>query len=180
MERNIAHIALFTALVAVMGLIPALNLPFGVPITIQNLGIMLCGTVLGAKRGALSVVLFLVLVAIGLPLLSGGRGGLGVFAGPSVGFLIGFPVSAFVTGLIVERWKGSLAQAAFMGSLIGGIPVLYAFGIVGMAVKLDKTLIEAAILTLAFIPGDLIKCVLAGVVTRGIAKMRPDSLLSRS
>ena len=175
MERNLAHIALFAALIAVLGIVP-----FGVPITAQSLGIMLCGTVLGAKRGGLAVILLLVLVALGLPLLSGGRGGLGVFAGPSVGFLIGWPVAAFVAGLIVERWKAPLAMASFVGSLIGGILVLYAFGIVGMAVKLDKTLSEAAVLTLVYVPGDLIKCVLAGAVTRGIAKMRPGSLLSRS
>ncbi|MCC6863492.1 MAG: biotin transporter BioY [Rhodobacteraceae bacterium] len=180
MERNLAHIALFAALIAVLGLIPAINLPFGVPITAQSLGVTLCGTVLGARRGALAVILFLVLVALGLPLLSGGHGGLGVFAGPSAGFLIGFPAAAFVAGLIVERWKAPLTMAALVGSLIGGIPVLYAFGIPGMALALGKTLPEATIISLSFLPGNLIKCVLTALVTRGIAKMRPDSLLSRS
>ncbi len=103
----------------------------GVPITAQSLGIMLCGTVLGAKRGALAVLLFLLLVALGLPLLSGGRGGLGVFAGPSAGFLLGFPVAAFVAGWIVEKWRAPVGIAAFAGAVIGGIVVLYAFGIPG-------------------------------------------------
>ncbi|AWB49107.1 BioY family transporter [Gemmobacter aquarius] len=179
MERNLAHIALFAALIAVLGFVPAVTLPFGVPISAQSLGIMLCGTVLGAKRGALAVLLFLALVAIGLPLLSGGRGGLGVFVGPSAGFLIGFPVTAFVAGLIVERWKAPLAIAAFAGSVIGGILVLYAFGIPGMALTLGKTLPEATLLALPFLPGDLIKCALAALVTRSIAQMRPGALLSR-
>ncbi len=179
MERNLAHIALFAALIAVLGFVPAVTLPFGVPISAQSLGIMLCGTVLGAKRGALAVLLFLALVAIGLPLLSGGRGGLGVFVGPSAGFLIGFPVTAFVAGLIVERWKAPLAIAAFAGSVIGGILVLYAFGIPGMALTLGKTLPEATLLALPFLPGDLIKCTLAALVTRSIAQMRPGALLSR-
>ena len=110
MERNITLIALFAALVAALGLIPKLTLGFGVPITAQSMGIMLCGTILGARRGALAVLLVLALVALGLPLLAGGRGGLGVFAGPTVGFLVGWPIAAFVTGLIVERWRsGSLA-----------------------------------------------------------------------
>ena len=101
MEKNIAYIALFAALIAVLGLIPKITLAFGVPITAQSLGVMLCGTVLGARRGALAVLLFLALVAMGLPLLAGGRGGLGVFASPTVGFLIGFPVastSTFISG----------------------------------------------------------------------------------
>ena len=89
MERSLAHIALFAALIAVLGLVPKIDLAAGVPITAQSLGIMLCGTVLGARRGALAVLLFLGLVALGLPLLAGGRGGLGVFASPTVGFLIG-------------------------------------------------------------------------------------------
>lgn len=179
MERSLSHIALFAALVAVLGLVPAISLPFGVPITAQSLGIMLCGTVLGAKRGALAVLLFLALVALGLPLLSGGRGGLGVFVGPSAGFLVGFPIAAFVAGLIVERWNAPLPVAALAGSVLGGIVVLYAFGIPGMALVLDKTLPEAALLAAPFLPGDMIKCALAALVTRGIAQMRPNALLSR-
>ena len=79
MERNVTMIALFAALIAVLGLIPKFDLASGVPITAQSLGVMLCGTVLGARKGALTVLLFLLLVALGLPLLAGGRGGLGLF-----------------------------------------------------------------------------------------------------
>lgn len=181
MERNITLIALFAALLAALGLIPKLTLGFGVPITAQSMGIMLCGTVLGARRGALAVLLLLALVAMGLPLLAGGRGGLAVFAGPTVGFLIGWPIAAFVTGLIVERWRSApLALAASVASVIGGIGVLYLFGVIGMAVMLDKTLIEALALVTIFIPGDVIKAVLAGLITAGLAKSRPASVLSRS
>ena len=151
----------------------------GVPITAQSMGIMLCGTVLGAKRGALAVLLFLALVAVGLPLLAGGRGGLGVFASPSVGFLIGFPVAAFVAGLIVERWSTNIGIAAFAGAFIGGIVVLYAFGIPGMAVMLDKTMTEAAGLATPFLIGDVIKATLTALITSAIAQMRPGALLSR-
>lgn len=179
MERNLTHIALFAALIAVLGLVPRIDLAAGVPITAQSLGIMLCGTVLGARRGALAVVLFLVLVAAGLPLLSGGRGGLAVFAGPSVGFLAGFPIAAFVTGWIMERTTMSPGIAATAASVIGGIAVLYVFGISGLAVMLDKTLVEAAFIGMAFLPGDIVKAVLAGMVTQSLARMRPASLLSR-
>jgi biotin transport system substrate-specific component len=180
MERSLTHIALFAALIAVLGLVPKIDLAAGVPITAQSLGIMLCGTVLGARRGALAVLLFLVLVALGLPLLSGGRGGLGVFAGPSVGFLIGFPVAAFVAGLVVERTSLAPVWAATAGAVLGGIGVLYAFGIAGMAVVLDKTLTEASYLAMAFLPGDVVKAVLAGLVTQAIARARPGALLSRA
>ncbi len=181
MERNLTLVALFAALIAALALIPKFSLGFGVPITAQSLGIMLCGTVLGAKRGALAVLLFLLLVALGLPLLAGGNGGLGAFMLPSSGFLIGFPVAAFVTGLIVENWYGpSLPIVAAVASVIGGIVVLYIFGIIGLSIALDKSLLESAALVTVFIPGDLIKAVLAGFITSGLAKARPASVLSRS
>lgn len=180
MERSLTLVALFAALVAILGLVPQITLAAGVPITAQSLGIMLCGTVLGARRGALAVLLFLALVAAGLPLLSGGRGGLGVFAGPSVGFLLGFPVAALVAGWIMQRTTLPVGLAAGAASVIGGIAVLYAFGIPGMALMLDKTLSEAALLGAAYLPGDILKAVLAGLVTQAIARMRPGSLLSRA
>jgi biotin transport system substrate-specific component len=181
MERSIAYIALFAALVAVLGVVPPLSLAAGIPpITAQSLGIMLCGTVLGARRGALAVGLFLLLVVAGLPLLSGGRGGLGVFAGGSAGFLVGFPVAAFVAGWIMEKSTLPTVWAAGTGAVIGGIGVLYLFGIAGISVMLGKTLTEAAHIAVAYLPGDLIKVVLCALVTQAIGRMRPDALLSRA
>ncbi len=181
MERNVALIALLAALIAALGFIPKITLAFGVPITAQSLGVMLCGTVLGSKRGALSVLLFLLLVAIGLPLLSGGRGGLGLFVSPSGGFLIGWPIAAFVTGWIVERWRNApLAVVCSIASVFGGIVVMYIFGIAGMSITLEKSLLEATGLVSAFIPGDVIKAIIAGILTTALAKARPASVLSRS
>ncbi|MCZ0960251.1 biotin transporter BioY [Paracoccus benzoatiresistens] len=180
MERNMTQIALFAALIAALGLIPSLTLAFGVPITAQSMGIMLAGAILGARRGALAVLLFLALVALGLPLLAGGRGGLGAFVGPTSGFLVGWPVAAFVTGLIVERLRtGPLAVSVTLASIIGGIAVMYGFGIVGMSIVLDKTLVECTLLMAAFIPGDIIKAVLTGLITQALARSRPASILSR-
>ncbi len=179
-ERNVAQIALFTALIAALGLIPQLTLAFGVPVTAQSLGIMLCGTVLGARRGGYAALLFVGLVAIGLPLLSGGRGGLGVFTSPAAGFLIGFPVAAFCTGFVMERLSRlGVVWAAGIAAVIGGVLVLYAFGIVGMSVVLGRTLGEAALLVAAFIPGDLLKAVLTGLITAALYRARPDSVFSR-
>ncbi len=180
MEKNLTHIALFAALIAVLGLVPKIDLASGVPITAQSLGIMLCGTVLGARRGALAVLLFLALTLAGLPLLSGGRGGIGLLASPTAGYIIGFPIAAFVTGLITERLKTSVGLAATIGAFAGGILLLNAIGVVGMSVMLDKTLPEAALLATPYLIGDSIKAVLAGAITQAIARMRPEALLSRT
>jgi len=180
LERTVSHVALFAALIAVLGLVPPISLPGGVPVTAQSLGVMLCGTVLGSRRGAFAVLLFLALVALGLPVLTGGRGGLGVFAGPSAGFLIGFPIAAFAAGLVVEQSRLPVGLAAAAGALLGGIIVLYPLGAAGWALMLGKTLAEVKLFLLGFLPGDMIKVVLAGLITRGVARARPGSLLSRS
>ena len=113
MERSTVLIAVFAALIAALGLVPKFTLAFGVPITAQSLGIMLCGTVLGAKRGGAAALLFVVLTLAGLPLLAGGRGGLGLLSGPSVGFIIGFPIAAFVTGWVMERVKTNVLTSSY-------------------------------------------------------------------
>ena len=74
-------VALFAAVMGVLGLMPPI--PIGVipvPITLQTLGVILSGGILGARLGAMSQIVFLLLVATGLPLLAGGRGGLGVLS----------------------------------------------------------------------------------------------------
>ena len=172
--------AFFAALIAALGLLPKLTLGFGVPITAQSLGIMLCGTVLGARRAALAVLLFLLLVALGLPLLAGGRGGLGVFVSPSAGYLFGFPLAAAATGFVMERWRPqSVFLAAFTASVAGGVVVLFVPGVIGMSITLGRSLPEAAMLGLPFVPGDVIKAIMAGWITAGLARFRPHSLLSR-
>ncbi|MBS8228822.1 biotin transporter BioY [Vannielia litorea] len=180
-ERDVVMIALFAALVAVLGLVPKLTLASGIPITAQTLGIMLCGTVLGAWRGAAAAALFCLLTLIGLPLLAGGRGGLGVLLTPWAGFFVGFPVAAFVAGLVMERMRRlPVAVGAAAGAVIGGIVALYAVALVWYMVAKPADLGEAVtIAALPFIPGDIIKAVLAALVTQALAKARPGALPSR-
>lgn len=178
---GIAMTATFVGVIAAMGLIPAVSVPgVSVPITIQSMGVMLAGSILGRWRGAAAVTIFLVLVGLGLPLLSGGRGGLGVFFGPSVGFLIGFPVAAFVIGWLSERLSTprSLARCIAV-NVLGGIVVLYAFGIVGVALVTHVSLGAATIASWVFLPGDLAKAVAAAVIARGVHQALPGLLPDR-
>ncbi|QUS36688.1 biotin transporter BioY [Falsirhodobacter algicola] len=182
MERNLSLIALFAALIAALAMMPQIHLPMGVPITAQSLGIMLCGTVLGPKRGALAVGLYMLVAAMGLPILAGGRGGLAPFVGPSAGFIWGWPVAAMVTGWIMGRWRGGVGLTAFCASVIGCILVLYPFGIVGLwLLAPQSTALPTIALSMAvFLPGDLLKAVLAAGITQTLARARPQSLLSRN
>ena len=174
MERSLTLIALFASLIAALGLVPKFDLASGVPITAQSMGVMLAGAILGARRGAAAVLLFLFLVALGLPLLAGGRGGLGVFAGPTVGFLIGWPVAALVTGWLAQRWRGTMPVAmTALAALIGGVGVLYAFGIGGFAAITGQSLGASAAIMWVFVPGDIVKAVLTGFVADAVLRARP-------
>ncbi len=180
-SRDLALIAMFTGVIAALGLIPAVA-PFGgaVPITAQSMGVMLAGAILGSKRGALAVLLFLALVAIGLPLLAGGRGGLGVFAGPSVGYLIGFPVAAWLVGRLTELLgRPYRVVVGTLANVLGGVLVLNAIGIVGMAVVADLSLAKATALAAVFVPGDLVKAVLTAVVAAGVHAAYPGLIPAR-
>ncbi len=179
MERNLTHIALFAALIAALGFLPKIDLVSGVPITAQSLGVMLCGTVLGAKRGALAVLLFLT-VALAVPVLAGFRTTLMALNSPTAGYIIGFPLAAFTAGLVVERLRIAIFPAAFIGAVLGGIGVMHVCGIIGMSVMLGKSLPEAALLALPFLAGDLLKAGLAAAVTQSMARLRPASVLSRA
>jgi len=173
--RDLAYIALFAATIAALGVAPPIMIPaLGVPITAQTLGVMLAGSILGAKRGGLALVLFLVLVAAGLPLLAGGRGGLAVFLGPGGGFLLAWPIAAFLIGLLCERfWARLTIGLVLLFNVLGGIGVIYAIGIPFVSAAASLTLTKAAIASASFIPGDLIKAVVAAVVAMAVRRTYP-------
>jgi biotin transport system substrate-specific component len=173
---------IFTGFVAALGVIPAFVPPgFSVPITAQSLGVMLAGSVIGARRGFGALALLLALVALGLPLLAGGRGGLGVFAGPSVGFLIGYPVAAYLVGWLVERGGPRYHLVwGVVANVLGGIVVLYTLGILGLAAIADLSVGAATVSMWIFLPGDLAKAVVAAVVARGVHAAYPGLLGRRT
>jgi biotin transport system substrate-specific component len=171
--RDLVLVSLFAAVIVALGIVPPITLGVvPVPITLQLLGVMLAGVILGAKRGALACLLVILLVAIGLPVLSGGRGGLAVFAGPTVGFLIGWVPGAYVAGLIAERFArptlGAVPQTLgfFAAAAIGVIAVDYLFGIGYLAYGAGLGLSKAFLGSMIFIPGDLIKAVIAALAAR--------------
>ncbi|MCU1443891.1 MAG: biotin transporter BioY [Cryobacterium sp.] len=179
--RDLAQIAIFAALIAALGLPGALSVgAVAVPITFQTLGVMLAGAILGARKGFLAVLLLLALAAAGLPLLSGGRGGLVWFttspaAGYPYGWLLGAALIGFLTSRLLPKYRFWPALGA---TVLGGIVVVYAIGIPVTAINLGLPLWAAAIDSVKFLPGDLLKAVVTVLVARQVHIAYPG-LISR-
>ncbi|WP_018681817.1 biotin transporter BioY [Actinokineospora enzanensis] len=174
-SRDIALIALFAAVMVVLGLFPLIELPLvPAPFTAQTLGVMLAGSILGARRGGLAILLFTVLVAIGLPVLPGGRGGIGVILGVTGGFIVAYPVGAFVTGLLTElAWRRYNLAWALLCNAVGGALVLYVIGIPWMAVVGDLPLRKAITGSIVFLPGDAAKVIVAALAAVAVRRAYP-------
>ncbi|GAA1618047.1 biotin transporter BioY [Leucobacter chromiireducens] len=181
---DLALIATFAALIAVCALLPAISVGGAVPITLQTFAVMLAGAVLGARRGFLAVLLYLAVGAIGLPVFSGGSAGLAPFAGPSVGYLVAFPLAALATGFFVERLPRSRVVASIPLIMLSGLAASFLFihplGILGMSWRADLTLGQAFIADLAFWPGDVIKNLLMAIVATAVHRAFPALLPARA
>jgi biotin transport system substrate-specific component len=172
--RDLTRIAVFAAIIAVLGLPGAIPVFGGVPITAQTLGVMLAGVVLGSWRGAAAVLVFEILVFVGLPLLSGGYGGAGIFFGPSAGYLIGWIFGAFVIGAIVRahKLKPTWWRIA-LGAVVGGIVVIYAFGIPVQSLVTKLPLGPTALSSVVFLPGDILKAVIVTLISLALWRAYP-------
>ena len=164
---DLTFISLFAALTAV-GAFIKIPIPY-VPLTLQTLMVMFAGLVLGSRRGALSQVLYLTIGLIGLPIFAQG-GGPGYVLQPSFGFLVGFIPGAYIIGKIVEK-EAVLKFPRILTGLLLGQAAIYLIGISYLYFIFNfiihKPLSLSATLTiglLVFIPGDIIKTIVAAAV----------------
>ena len=176
---DLALIGTFAALTAVCSLLAVPVGPSGAPITLQTFAVLLAGAVLGARRGALAVLLYLAVGFAGLPVFAQGVGGPATFAKVTIGYLLAFPVAAWLVGLIVERlgrrgWArraGLIAAAGVLGAL-----VVYAIGVPVLAARIGVGLAEGIAINTAFLPFDAVKVVLVAIVAASVHRAFPDLL----
>jgi biotin transport system substrate-specific component len=164
--QDITYAGIFAALTAILGFI-SVPLPFSpVPISGQSLAIMLAGSILTVRQAAFSMMTFILVGAVGLPIFAGGTGGIGIIIGPRGGYLIGFLVGAIAISLLKGTNKNIWRLA--MANAVGGILVVYLIGVSWLSfvtgIGLQKAIVAGA---LPFIPGDLCKVLVASVL--GIA-----------
>lgn len=170
--KDIALIALFVAVIIVCTLI---SIPIGpVPFTLQTLAVMTTAGILGAKRGTLSVAVYILLGIIGLPVFSGFKGGIAVIAGPTGGFIIGFLFTAIIVGLATSVVKSEKKideiVASVISMLIGDI-VCFAIGATWFVVVTGSTFSKAMTLCiLPFIIPDIAKIIISTILVVAIKK----------
>lgn len=166
--RQMILVALFTALTAAGAYI---QIPLGVvPITLQVLFTALAGVMLGARLGALSQLLYVFIGLTGVPVFAGGTGGLAAFGKPTFGFLIGFILAAYLIGKITEGSSTPGFIRLFIATL-AGIIVIYIVAIPYLVFIVNNVMGKSISYAVAiksycllYIPGDLLKCVVASAL----------------
>lgn len=168
--RDLALVGLMVALLGVSAYI-AFPIPFTpIMITAQTIIINLIGLVLSPKRGAFALITFFLLGAIGIPIFSGGKAGVGILFGPSGGYFLGFLIGV----VVISYLRGSsISLKKYLFITIGvGLPIILTFGALWMSIYnkigIIKT-IEVAVLP--FLIGDILKAILASIIALRINKL---------
>ena len=168
---DIVYIAVFAVIMAICSWI---SIPAAVPFTLQTFGVFIAAGVLGGKRGTLSVLVFILLGAVGIPVFANFSGGIGVLAGPTGGYIIGFLFSALVMWAM-EKLPGKKSIMQIV-SMVVGLVVCYAFGTAWFMVVYGKANGPVGLVTalgwcvFPFIIPDFIKIALAYVLSRKLRK----------
>jgi biotin transport system substrate-specific component len=165
--KQIALIGVFTAATCVLA---PLSIPIGpVPISLSNLVIYFALYVLGMKQGTISYIVYLLIGLIGVPVFSGYTSGPSKLFGPTGGYLVGFIFLALIAGFFIDKFSKN-RWLCFLGMFLG-TAVCYAFGTIWLAYEAGMKLWAALWAgVIPFIPGDLIKMVIAMIVAPQIKK----------
>lgn len=154
------------AMTAVMAAVIAVVAPFSIPawgevsFTLCTFVLYLSPYILGWKRAAVATLIYIMLGLVGIPVFSGFRGGLGVLAGPTGGYILGYIPMVIIGGLIMKAFPKN--RAIHLGGMILATAVLYTLGTAMFCAMMNAAL-EVALVkcVLPFIPFDLGKMVIA-------------------
>jgi biotin transport system substrate-specific component len=159
------------ALATVFGAQIAVPVPLTpVPITLQTLFVILAGVVLGPRAGAASMALYVGAGAMGAPVFSNGGAGVARLVGPTGGYLLSYPASAFAAGWIASRWRaGRGSTLLLLAGLVFGVVVQYSSGLAQLTLLTGRPFGEVlAMGALPFLFGDAVKIVTAAWIARGM------------
>ncbi len=172
--QDMIAVSLFAAMTAV-GAFVAVPLPFGpVPIALASLFALTSGAILGKWLGALSQVVYVTMGLAGIPVFAEFTSGVGVIAGPTGGYLVGYIAGAFLVGLLVEYLPFASATARAVPAFVAGTLLIYLLGVPWLMLETGMNL-PAALVTgvLPFLPGDAIKIMIGTVLYLSLRRQLP-------
>ena len=160
--KDLCMISLWTAVIAVMAQI-AIPMPMGVPMTMQTFAITLAAIVLGAKRGAIATSIYVLLGAVGIPVFANFTGGVHIIVGATGGFIISFPIMAYIIGKGVE-YRGGI-KGVFIVAIIMGMIINYIIGVFVFCLITGSSIMAGiTACVIPFIPTSVIKGVVGGII----------------
>ena len=167
------QMAVTAVMAAVLCVLGPLTVPIGaIPISLANFVICLTAWLLGPKFGTLSVVIYLAIGLIGVPVFSGYGAGLAKVAGPTGGYLVGYLLLAFIGGLFIEKSNGQPVVSAV--GLVLGDAACYVLGTIWFMVLTGLDLpTSLTYCVIPYLPGDVIKIALASLLTIQLDKRMP-------
>lgn len=164
---DIIFIALFSALISVFAQIA---IPTTVPFTLQTLGVFISAALLGCKRGTLSVIIYILLGLVGLPVFSGFSGGLGKLTGPTGGYIVGFIITAIVVGLMCDLLGKKFW--VLITSMTAGLLLCYLLGTIWFCISSNTDFLSAlTICVVPFIIPDVAKIIVASILVKRLDKI---------
>ncbi|WJY68258.1 biotin transporter BioY [Corynebacterium auris] len=179
---DLAYVAVFTALVIVLGFVAVPVGIAGVPILLQNTVVILAALVLGPRRGFYVTGLFL-LIGLFLPVLAGGRTTIFALGSPTIGYVFSYLIAVPVAGLIAiqgARKSKPVATAIFALAGFVGLLIQYVMGAIGLMVRTDIGVGEAAAAQLPFIPTDSLEMIIMVAIAIGVHSAFPQLLRSEA
>ncbi|MDD2979617.1 MAG: biotin transporter BioY [Hespellia sp.] len=164
--KDMVLTGMLTAVLAVLSIIQ-IPMPSGVPITLQTFAVALCGYVLGSKRGTISVILYVLIGAVGVPVFAGMTGGFAALVGATGGFLFGFIPMAFLVGLGV-RSKHKVLSVIWG---VAGLAVCHVFGVIQFSIVTGTGLAASfAMASAPYLIKDVLSVIGAAVVAVAVRK----------
>lgn len=172
--KTLTRMGLLLAVLIGLAFAPPITIGFlGVPIVLQNMGVMLVALLLPTRPATITIGLLLALAALGLPVLTGGRGGIAVFMGPTAGFMYGWLLTPLAYAGITHYLKQDSWVTKVLGMTLGGVLLTELLGAAWLAATTNMTFVSALLSVLIYIPGDLLKMALSVLVVQQLTAVMP-------
>ena len=166
--QDLCMIGVMTAVICIMAQI-SIPMPFGVPMTMQTFAVAIAGIILGSKNSSIATLIYVLIGSVGIPVFSNFTGGYERLVGPTGGFILSFPIMAYLIGLGME-YQSKLKGSLLLGLIVGNVVNLLFGTVMFCFISGTDFIAGLAACALPFLPVTVIKMILAWSVGLRIRK----------